>query len=425
MKTFTTNPIHLTSIHLAIVAVIGTAISGSAFADCGGASVAEAKRAYAQAQTLESQGNKHAALGAYVQAQEYTCEKNPIEVDAAKRAAALALPLAAAAEQGGDFERAFRYYEDGAHYTKADSALMMHLRAQPDSPRAFENARSHFENRALPAFAENNAVRLKVTGAYQVSPKQVAEVLAMPPKGVERALQQEATAFNEAYLRETVQTIQSRPDSSADLAGMQRIMPTLQAHAQKWPNDLLKASRANLRTLREWGSVTRDAALASSVEKAYVQRIEHHVEALIQRYNGAPKFLDDAMDYQHMLFPETAQAEPRIAKVKALANKLGDEASAKQRLILASEYYDVAGNEAKAQAVRNQDKQNAMAKMQPSIDDMQRQAEALRAQYSDPAKVKAMQEQAAALRASMQQQQSGAKRANQKSAAELEKELGL
>jgi hypothetical protein len=92
---------------------------------------------------------------------------------------------------------------------------------------------------------------------------------------------------------------------------------------------------------------------------------------------------------------------------------------------LASEYYDVAGNDAKAQAVRDLDKKNAMAKMQPSIDAMQRQAEQLRAQYSDPAKIKAMQEQAAALRASMQQQQVGAKRANEKSAAELEKELGL
>jgi hypothetical protein len=360
-----------------------------------------------------------------VHAQEYTCEANPVEVDAAKRAAALALPLATAAENQGDFEKAFRYYEDGGHYAKADTALIAHLRTVPDSPSAFEKARSHFENRALPAFAANNAVRLKITGAYQISPKQVAEMLTMPAKGVERALQQESATFNEAYLRETVQTIQSRPDSASDPVAMQRAIPALQAHAQKWPNDLLKESRAKLQTLRAWGSVTRDAALASSAEKAYAQRLEQHIEALTQRYSGAPKFLEDAMNYQHMLYTETAQAEPRVAKVRAIAMKLGDEASAKQRLILASEYYEVADDDAKAQAVRDLDKKNAMAKMQPSMDAMQRQAEQLRAQYSDPAKIKAMQEQAAALRASMQQQQVGAKRANTKSAAELEKELGL
>ena len=66
-----------------------------------------------------------------------------------------------------------------------------------------------------------------------------------------------------------------------------------------------------------------------------------------------------------------------------------------------------------------------MAAMQPSIDEMKRQAEQLRAQYSDPAKVKAMQEQARAMQATIKQEQAAAKQANKKSAAELEKELGL
>jgi hypothetical protein len=405
------------------IAVLST-ISTLAQADCGGASVKEVKTAYAQAQKLEAQGDKASALGAYVQAQEYTCEKNPVALDAAKRAAALALPLGSAAEQRGDWNAAFRFYDNGAHFGKADNALIMHLRASPDDPRAFENARAHFENRALPAFAANNAVRLGVTGAYQVNAKHVAEMLAMPAKGIERALQQETVAFNEAYLRETVQTIQSRPDS-LDVAAMQRAIPALQAHAQKWPIDLLNESRAKLSTLRHWGSITRDESLSKSVESNFAQRIEQRVQALTQRYNGAPKFLDAAMDYERMTHRDATQTEARVAQIKNVAIKLANEARSKQRLTLAAEYFDVAGADAQAQAVREQAKQAAMSAMQPSIDAMQRQADALRAQYSDLAKIKAMQEQAAAMRATLQQPQSTHEPKNRKSAADLERELGL
>jgi hypothetical protein len=58
--------------------------------------------------------------------------------------------------------------------------------------------------------------------------------------------------------------------------------------------------------------------------------------------------------------------------------------------------------------------------MQPSIGATQRQPELVRAQYSDPVAIKAMQAQAEAMRKAIQQQQAGAK-----SAAELEREWGL
>jgi hypothetical protein len=414
------------SISLGIATVIASLVIGhSALADCAGASVSEVKRDFARAQTLEAQGKKEAALAAYVSAEEYTCDTNPVEAEAAKRAAALALPLGTAAEQRGDLQAAFQLYDAGGYYAKADAVLIAQLRAAPDDPNAFDRARSHFENRALPAFASNNAVRLKTVGAYQVNPKHVAEMLAMPAKGVERALQKESTLFNEQYLRELVQDIQSRPEPSMDMGRMQDAAATHQAFAQKWPDDLLKQSRDTLRTLRQWGSVTRDKDLAASVEKHFNQRIEHHIDALTQRYSGAPKLLDDAIDFVHMLNSDPAQLEPREAKIKSQAMNLGDAANAKQCYALASDYYGVAGDSAKAQAARDQLKKNAMAKMQPTIDDMQRQAEQLRAQYSDPAKVKAMQEQAEAMRKSLQQQQASAKQANKKSAGDLEKELGL
>ena len=111
--------------------------------------------------------------------------------------------------------------------------------------------------------------------------------------------------------------------------------------------------------------------------------------------------------------------------MRAQALKLGDEANAKNRYTLATAYYRTADAEDKAKAVEQRQQQRAMQKMQPQIDQMRKQADALQQQYSDPAKVAQMQKQAEAVRKSMQEQQAGAKAANKKGAADLEKELGL
>ena len=79
----------------------------------------------------------------------------------------------------------------------------------------------------------------------------------------------------------------------------------------------------------------------------------------------------------------------------------------------------------KARASQELSQQAAMSKMQPSIDQMRKQAEEMQKAYSDPAKVEAMRQQAlAAQKAIKAQQQANAKNAG-KSADDLEKELGL
>jgi hypothetical protein len=114
-----------------------------------------------------------------------------------------------------------------------------------------------------------------------------------------------------------------------------------------------------------------------------------------------------------------------VAAVGALALKLGSEADAKDRYVLAASYYQVADADAKAEAVRERGRQVAMKKMQPQIDQMRKQADAIQKEYSDPAKVAEMQKQAQAAAKAMQQQQAGAKASNRKGAEDLEKELGL
>jgi len=379
---------------------------GAALADCGGATLSEVTQAFQRAQALEREGKQRAALDAYVRAQDYACEANPNEAAAAQRAAALSLPLAKAAEQQGDSRAAFDIYEAGGHYQAADRALIASLQANPDSPQLFEQVRTHFEHRALPAFESNNAVRLKITGAYRVNPKNISDLLAMPAQGVERALQKDAAVFNEQYLREYVQLIESQPELSTDMSAVQRSVAAHQAFAQKWPqhtgDDAFRASRDALTVLRQWAGVTRDADLSRSAERAFVERIEAHVAVLTQRYSGAPKLLEAAMDYARMRTENYAAIDAQVAKIKSQASRLADQAGSKGRYQLAADFYSVADQDDKAQAMRDRQRQVAMQNMQPSIDAMQRQAEQLRAQFS-PETVKAMQAQAEAMRRSLQQ----------------------
>jgi hypothetical protein len=209
----------------------GTALAVLAFAalvtfeanaDCAGASVKEVKQSYATAQQLDRAGKLREALGAYVAAQEYTCESNPIAGPAAQRAAQIALPLGQEAEKRKDFDAAFQIYQDGGHYAAADRALMALVRSKPDDPSAFSRAREALQYHGSAAFQSNNKVQLGVTGAYKSDPKNLEDVLRMPPVGAERALKAEMAAWNEQYLRELTDQVQARPEDMTDMAAVQR-----------------------------------------------------------------------------------------------------------------------------------------------------------------------------------------------------------
>jgi hypothetical protein len=177
---------------------------------------------------------------------------------------------------------------------------------------------------------------------------------------------------------------------------------------QKWKrDDFIKASRDALQNLRMWGITVQDQKLAATVATKVAQISEQRARTLKDKYSGAPQLLEEAMGYYALPVSDNRLVEAKLSAVRALALKLGDDANAKNRYTLAAAYYDVAGAHDKAEAISNRGRQAAIQKMQPSIDQMHKQAEAAR---------KAMQEQ--------QPQNAGAKAANKKSAADLEKELG-
>jgi hypothetical protein len=184
-------------------------------------------------------------------------------------------------------------------------------------------------------------------------------------------------------------------------------------------------SRDALENLRAWGFAAQDQKLSATVAAKVAQLSEQRATTLRQKYFNAPKMLEEAMSYYRVPVSDNSKIEALLAAVRAQALKLGDEANTKNRYTLAADYYEVADADDKADAVRERARQVAMQKMQPSIDEARKQAEAMQKQFSDPAKVAEMQKQAQAARQAMQQQQAAAKANNKKSAADLEKELGL
>ena len=409
--------------------LLGALLSaGTAFADCPGPFVRDMKRAYDNAKASESLGKKEDALFFYHGAQGSVCENNnPYEADAAKRAAPLGLELGAAAEKRGDLDKARQLYEAGGHFAAADRVFMQSIRPNANEPGAYKSGKDHFYTRTETWFAQNNAAALKVTGAYTPDPKFIAEINAMPARGIEHALQKEAANFNEELLRDYVQVVQAQPDDPTDAKALQRMISAQQAFSQKWKREgSAKTSQEALQTLRTWSQTVEDKKLAATVAAKVVQISEQRATTLRQKYFGAPQLLREAMDYYYLPASDNSTVEPKVAAVRAQALKLGDEANAKDRYGLAGSYYDVADADSKADAVRERGRQVAMKKMQPSIDQMRKQADAVQKEFSDPAKVAEMQKQAQAAQKAIQaQQQAGAKASNRKGAADLEKELGL
>jgi hypothetical protein len=398
--------------------------TGRALADCDGG-VDDKQRIYERALAAERAGDKEAALYGFRAAQGYACgPENPYEADAARRAAPLGLELGAAAEKRGDLRRAVSLYDAGGHFAIADRVLMELTRAEQDQPSAYQRALEHYRNRAEPSFQSNNAAALKVTGAYTPDPKYMAEVQAMPARGVERALARERAAFNEQQLREYVALIQASPDDALDTRAMMRWMDEMAAHEKKWQGkDPAAESRRALQELRMWGLNGNDEELRASVEKSWASLVEQRATTLRTAFHRAPKLLKDAMDYYGVLGPEHPDLAGKLAAIRSQARQIAEEAERNGRYSLAADYYGVAGDDAKAQAVRSAQQQAAMQQMQPSLDAARTQLEGLLQQFGDPAAVEALRQQAEAARRSLEQ--SSSPQSGRQSAEELERALGL
>jgi hypothetical protein len=441
---------------LTVLVLLAVGVAADALADngeCG--SLQYVRSTYAEAQAQERAGKLKDALSSYVETQASLCDgDNPLALTAARKAAQIAKPLAAAEEMQSHFAEAARLYDMGGYYAESDRVHMANVRAHPDDPRAamaalewlYGHGASAFGvSDGSQAFQANNKVRLSVTGPYVQDAKWLPELKATVAKGADRALQREAAAFNEEYLRDRVALIQARPEDGADLQAanawaQQRAAP----FAQKWPDDPLKKSRNELELVVKWSDVDeRSYVLVTgklltdvSLMKRAQARAEERAVALEQRYSGAPKSLEDATAYYEFAYAylhnatdeqdrlRTAQGNARIQQVKAQAMKLGDAANAQARLVLAHDYYEAAGDSAKAMAAQAKHDQLAQQKLKPAIDEATKQGQALAAGFGSPAQIEAMKKQAQEAARAMKEQQPN-KNDRTKKADDLSKELGL
>lgn len=411
------------SILAGVMIAAALAASPAVRADCAADStVADVRRAHAKGEEHERAGRMPEALYAYVKAQGYTCDPNPVEADAAKRAAALSLPLASEAEKKGDLETAFDLYERGGHYAAADRVLMARLRANPDDTVLVARALQHFRNRALPAFQSNNRVRLAAAGAYTPDAALLAEVTSWPAQAAERAFEREAKLFHTQYLAERVKLEQSRPDDPTDIAALQSAGAREQAFVTRWPEDPLEASRRQLGLVHIWAGMISDRAVSERLAQRVSEIATQRAALLVQKYREAPSLLDAAMAYHGVAAGDPGLFEQRAGEVKRLALWLGDQAKSHGRYTLAAAYYEVADAKDRAEAMRETQRQLALQKMQPRIEQAQRAAQDLARSLGDPAQVSELRRQAEEARKAIEQSRSSQPA---KSADDLERELGL
>jgi len=386
---------------LAIFVTAATAVltTTNAFADCPitQEEIRATLRAFPAAQAAEKAGKPKEALALYVAAQGPTCDPNPNAITAAKRAAALAGPLAAGAEQRSEWEQAFGLYEQGGHYAAADRVLMQLLRANKDDVTLVGRHYQHFRQRAEPSFAENSRHQIGAAGPYVVDQTLRRELEAMPRQGMDRALAKEATLFSDVYFAERMRLTSARPEPSyTNMNAIQATMAAEQAFQQRYPNDPVKASLAQLQLARQWASLSGDDALVRAADTQTLARADARAAALESKYADAPELLEAAGDYYRSV-DRMAPAAPRLARIAARAMALGDQSKAKGKLTLASAYYRLADADDKADAIRAQQQAQAMQQAQPDIDAARRMAEEMKAKF-DPATVDAMKKQAEAMR---------------------------
>lgn len=412
-------------IHSLLLLAFAGLAGGPALADCAAdATVAEVRAAYARGEQQEKAGNAAAALDAYVSAQQYTCEANPVAATAARRAAAIAQPLGDAARARGDHAAAFSYYERGGHFAAADRELLARIEASPVDIELFALAQQHVGYRALPAFQANEAGRLAVTGAYVLDDALPAAVAAMPARAVERALADERAAFDEAWLRQYVALMRQRPENPTDFSGLQQFGARMQALQAGRQSDPLREPLTRLEVVRAWESTVLDPAVATSLAKQRMARADARAQALSREYADAPALLGMAIDYLGQAVDDAAALEPRLLQIHRQAEGLGDAAVKQQRLQLAIDYYDVAGADAKADKARSAQQTLAQATMSPTIESMQQEAMAMAAQFADPRAIAEMQRQALEAQKALQSQ-AGAGRSAASGADDLAAELGL
>jgi hypothetical protein len=356
-----------------IVALAGFSGQGTAYADCASAASSAVETAYEQGRRHEQAGDRQRALDADLRTDELDCG-SAVAVDAARRAARLGRSFALAAEAAGDFERAFARYEQVGDFTAADRMLMKLVGSRADDIALYDRAVRRFSARSVPASASSGHTRLDVKESYAVDPRLVQALADLPAKRAAAALARESRAFDQAYLRAVVDLERTRPWDPMDWVAVNATIAARMRLARQWSDDPLATSRAELRKARDWAARDPDASRGRGFATRVALRFADRANLLVRSYSAAPALLDAAIRYYEDSTRDVANVASDVRQVRALAARLGDQAARAEHHLVAMEYYEVAGDGARAALVRQRMSASVQATHARVSADLQRQA---------------------------------------------------
>lgn len=409
--------------------IVGLILACTAKAECVSASnIQDIRKAYAEGEAHEAAGRAAEAIEAYLRAQQPLCTgTNPVDVQAARRAAPLAQKLAQEAERKGKLigyidpygkkvaNDAFHMYEAGGYFAEADRILLQALKARPDDVELYAFAQTHFMERSEAGFHEIHRPRLQAVGAYRLDQRQYDEVMAKPEQNLLRLLEEEKKLFDEAYLRDFAELLrhQEQMSMSMDSAAIQQAQATEHKFRSKWQRDLVEESQDKLQLARQWLGYAQSSSepLMAKLEQRALER----ADLLLNRYATTPQLLENAMEYSQF-----AESDKYIEAVVHKARQLGKEAMAASRYQAAEHYFQIASDEEAVtlamEKLEEQKEQLAADMRSPYVD----QTEAIRHLMSNPALQEAMRQKVEQLMQSMQKPGD-----YDRQRAELEQALGL
>lgn len=403
----------------------------SGLADCvADLSVTDAKKAYQEGTTLETQGQFWEAINKYDAAQGYVCENggNPVAKQALSKAIALGSKQGKLEEQKGNLFKdgkaagAFQYYEKGAQFAAADKVLIAALKKAPTNIQLSAFAQEHFKIRAQDYFKANNKMAIDAVGGYELDPSFDPYVVSLPPTNIERLLDSYQTLLPETYLQ-ALAKLEQKNDAikPGDMMGAMSVQQANTQFQQQWKTDRIEDIRKAFDEAHNWTQQIRDYKDADVLRAKIDQARLAHADRLAKSYSGTVTLLESALEFYRQ-----QDKEVQIKALEQKARSFADQAMAAAQYQRASNLYNLIGDYEKEEQARTKlDAQREQLAKDAEMGSAAQIAE-MQKMYSDPQKILELQKQAQEMQKQMEAQQKQGKTAEyQKETDELEDELGL
>lgn len=406
-------------------------IAPATFADCvADLSAADARQAYQQGTTLESQGKLWDAINKYDVAQGYVCDTggNPVAKQALSKAIALGEKQGKLEEQKDNLYKtgnppgSFQWYEKGSQFAAADRVLIAALKKNPTDIQLSAFAQNHFRVRGEDYFKSNNKSAIDATGGYTLDPSYDPYVMSLPPTNIERLLKSYSTVLPDAYLQGFAKLHQQNDAiKPGEMMGAINAQQAAAKFQQEWKTDRLKDAENLFYDADNWTQQMRDYEQAEALRVKINQARLAHADRLANSYSSTAKLMEVALNFYVPLNKNT--------QIKALHQKgreYAGQAMAAAQYQRASEFYYLIGDYDKEQLAKTKLEEQGEQLAKDAQMGSEAQLAEMQKMYSDPNKIHELQKQAKEMQKQLEEQRKkGAPAEYQKETDDLADELGL